>query len=56
MLSKRPDEELLNELCAAIPETISPITNIRSTKEYRTEVTGVLVKRAVLRAYESAAA
>ena len=55
MLGRRPDEELLNKLCAAIPETISPITNIRSTKEYRTEVTGVLVKRAVLRAYESAA-
>ncbi|MCD7951756.1 MAG: xanthine dehydrogenase family protein subunit M [Synergistaceae bacterium] len=56
VLGRRPDEWLLNELCAAIPETISPITNIRSTKEYRTEVTGVLVKRAVLRAYESAAA
>lgn len=53
---KKPDESLLNELCKKIPDAISPITNIRSTKEYRAEVLDVLTRRAVTRAYDAAMA
>jgi carbon-monoxide dehydrogenase medium subunit len=51
-----PNDEMLDKLCAALPSAISPITNIRSTKEYRTDVVKVLAKKAFLRAYESASA
>lgn len=53
---KKPNESLLDALCGKISDAISPITNIRSTKEYRTEVLSVLTKRAVMRAYEAAMA
>ena len=54
LVGRKPDESSLSEFCKKIPEAISPITNIRSTKEYRTEVLNALSKKAILRAYNSA--
>lgn len=56
LIGKKPTEALLDELCKKIPAAITPITNIRSTKEYRTDLIQVLVKKAIQRAYESASA
>jgi Aerobic-type carbon monoxide dehydrogenase, middle subunit CoxM/CutM homologs len=56
LAGRKPDEALLAALAGKVPEAISPITNIRSTREYRTEVAGVLAKKAVERAYRLAAA
>ncbi len=53
LIGKMPDEKTLQDLYNKIPSAISPITNIRSTKEYRAEVLKVLVRKAVLRSYES---
>lgn len=56
LVGKKPTDELLEKACAEIPSAISPITNIRSTKEYRTEVLRSLTKKAVERAYRAAMA
>ena len=56
LLGKKPTEALLDELREIIPAVVAPITNIRSTKEYRTDVIQVLAKKAILRAYDSASA
>lgn len=56
LIGKKLTEALLGELCEKITRVIAPITNIRSTKEYRTDVIQVLLKKAIKRAYESASA
>jgi CO/xanthine dehydrogenase FAD-binding subunit len=38
-------ESLLKEVKALVPEEISPITDIRSSKEYRTLMIKVMVER-----------
>ncbi len=43
-------EELIAEAIKLIPEEISPITDIRSSKEYRTHVSGIMLKRGLLAA------
>lgn len=45
-------EELAKEAGKAASREASPISNIRATKEYRTEMIGVLTARAVMKAYE----
>lgn len=42
--------ELIEQAISLIPQEISPITDIRSSKEYRTHVSGVMLKRGLLAA------
>jgi len=46
----------LEEACLKVAEAIAPITNLRSTAEYRRDVSCVLAKRVIQRAYENAVA
>ncbi len=46
-------QELLEHITETIKEEISPISDIRSTEEYRKEVTATLIKRAILQAKKS---
>ncbi|RLB43393.1 MAG: xanthine dehydrogenase family protein subunit M [Deltaproteobacteria bacterium] len=43
----RVDEDLLEEIGKLVCEAVSPINDVRSTAEYRREVSGVLIKRAI---------
>ncbi len=54
LVGKVIDEQTALEIAAGVAAEISPITNIRSTKEYRSDVTCELAARAILRAYQSA--
>ena len=45
--------ELLEQVAAMVEKEVSPITDVRSTEEYRRTVTGVLVRRAMTEALES---
>jgi len=45
--------ELLDKVREMVQEEVSPITDVRSTEEYRRIVSGVLVKRAIMQALSS---
>ena len=45
-------EELLNKVESKISEEISPIDDVRSTAEYREQVTGQVVKDGIKTAWE----
>ncbi|MBL6990693.1 MAG: xanthine dehydrogenase family protein subunit M [Bacteriovoracaceae bacterium] len=45
---KLVDDKLIEEVMKKIPTVISPITDIRATKEYRTHMCQVMFKRALL--------
>jgi carbon-monoxide dehydrogenase medium subunit len=47
-------EELLAEVAATAPQEIAPIDDVRSTAEYRRQVAGVLIARAIRQARERA--
>jgi carbon-monoxide dehydrogenase medium subunit len=47
MEGKRIDSSLLEEVAEAASKEVRPITDVRSTEQYRRQVTGVLVKRAL---------
>ncbi len=47
------EEGLLEHLKNLVSEAVSPITDVRSTEEYRRTVSGVLVKRAIKKALSS---
>ena len=47
---KELSEELIAEAVKLIPKEISPITDIRSSKEYRIHISGVMLKRGLLAA------
>jgi carbon-monoxide dehydrogenase medium subunit len=49
------DPALLEKVAAMASEEVSPISDVRSSEEYRRTVAGVLVKRAMIRALENAA-
>jgi len=51
---RKISDQLIKEAADAVTESIDPSTGLRSTKEYRTEVTPVLVKRALEKATENA--
>ena len=48
------NEELVSEASKAVVTSMNPSSGLRSTKEYRMEVTPVLVERALLKALEAA--
>ncbi|RLG76746.1 MAG: xanthine dehydrogenase family protein subunit M [Thermoprotei archaeon] len=52
LVGKELNEETLKEAAEIVKTEVKPITDIRSTAEYRREVSGVIVKDALLRAYE----
>lgn len=56
ILGKKLSEINLDDVCLKVTEAIAPITNTRSTAEYRNEVSCVLAKKVILRAYENAVA
>ena len=47
---QRIDQDIIEATARAVTEEIKPITDLRSTAEYRKEVTGVLVARALQKA------
>jgi len=51
---QKVSEQLIRDAAEAATESINPSTGLRSTKEYRTEVTPVIVRRALERATENA--
>ena len=48
------DEALINEAAQAVSEEIRPISDVRSSAEYRRDASRVLAKRCILRALERA--
>jgi carbon-monoxide dehydrogenase medium subunit len=53
---REPEPELINEAAEAASEEVQPITDIRSTAEYRKEMSKLLVKRLLRKAVERAMA
>ena len=51
---KRLDEALIDEAAQAASEEIKPISDVRSSAEYRRDASRVLTKRCILRALEGA--
>jgi carbon-monoxide dehydrogenase medium subunit len=51
---KRPEEVLINEAGEVASEEVTPITDLRSTAEYRREMIWVLVRRAITQALDGA--
>lgn len=47
-----PDDELLKRAATAAEEEIEPISDVRGSKDYRRAMTGVLVRRTFLTAWE----
>ena len=54
LLNKEPDERLAMEAGTVAAQEARPISDIRSSKEYRTEMVGVLTKRALMEALKRA--
>jgi len=48
------DAEILDEAARVTAKEVQPITDVRSTEEYRRHISGVLVKKAIQRAVERA--
>ena len=47
------DQELLDRVGEMVEDAVSPITDVRSTEEYRRAISGVLVKRAIKGVHEA---
>jgi CO/xanthine dehydrogenase FAD-binding subunit len=47
------DQELLDRVVEMVEDAVSPITDVRSTEEYRRTMSGVLVKRAIKGVHEA---
>jgi carbon-monoxide dehydrogenase medium subunit len=54
LLNKEPDEHVAMEAGKMAGEEARPISDIRASKEYRTEMVRVLTKRAVMEALKRA--
>ncbi|MCL1897195.1 MAG: xanthine dehydrogenase family protein subunit M [Clostridiales bacterium] len=54
LVGKAPDEAVIAEAAEAAAEEASPITDFRSTEEYRLEMARVLTRRALSKAFENA--
>ncbi len=46
-------EDVLERVVASVPTEINPIDDVRSTRDYRSQVSGILVKRTILEACKS---
>ena len=53
---KAPDAEAIGHAARLAAESVTPISDLRSTAEYRKEMVGILVKRGIERALERARA
>lgn len=51
LIGKKLCDESLKKYCKVVADEIRPIDNIRATAEYRREISCVLTRRALLRAY-----
>ncbi len=49
---KELDDALINRVVEMVPDEISPITDMRATAEYRTHITGVMLRRGLVAAVE----
>lgn len=47
LIGKRVDDLPLDQVCAAARDSVQPITDIRATKEYRSEMIAVLTERVI---------
>ena len=47
------DQELLDRVGEMVEDAVSPITDVRSTEEYRRAISGVLIKRAIKGVHEA---
>ena len=54
LIGKEPEPALMKEIHDACQEEISPITDIRSTEEYRDHAAEVIIQRALENAVEQA--
>jgi carbon-monoxide dehydrogenase medium subunit len=46
------DDALIDKVVAMVPGEISPITDMRATADYRTHITGVMLRRGLVAAVE----
>ncbi len=44
---QEPDVEIFTQVLGLLPQEISPITDIRADKEYRSHMVGVMLKRGI---------
>ena len=49
---KELDDKLISSVVAMVPDEISPITDMRATAEYRTHISGVMLRRGLVAAVE----
>lgn len=54
LAGKAVNDELLGQVAASVPAQIAPIGDVRSTAEYRSRVSGPLLKRVILEATAAA--
>ena len=53
MIGEKITKKLLDQVCKEVEKEIFPISDIRSSAEYRKKVTGIIVRRAIEQAVES---
>jgi carbon-monoxide dehydrogenase medium subunit len=49
---KKISDDLIDEVCEICIESVNPISDVRGTAEYRKDMSGILVKRAILKTLE----
>lgn len=54
VIGTKAEEEKLEEIVKAVEDVISPISDVRSSADYRYKVSKVIAKRAIMKAYDRA--